>query len=100
MSFGPHLHFEVRRSSDQRTLNTLAAKLLPVRDRIAPRIMRLHYVEVDSLGDVPVHSRPRTFDVVRRSEGDYALRLGGAAISSSSARTARTKSTIPSASTA
>ena len=74
MSFGPHLHFEVRRSSDQRTLNTLAAKLLPVRDRIAPRIMRLHYVEVDSLGDVPVHSRPRTFDVVRRSEGDYALR--------------------------
>ena len=72
MSFGPHLHFEVRRSSDQRTLNTLAAKLLPVRDRIAPRIMRLHYVEVDSLGDVPVHSRPRTFDVVRRSEGDYA----------------------------
>lgn len=46
----------------------------PYGDRIAPRIMRLHYVEVDSLGDVPVHSRPRTFDVVRRSEGDYALR--------------------------
>lgn len=74
MSFGPHLHFEVRRSTDQRTLNTLAAGLLPVRDRIAPRILRLHYVEVDSLGVVPVHSRPRTYDVVRRGEGDYALR--------------------------
>ena len=74
MSFGPHLHFEVRRSSDQRTLNTLAAGLLPVRDRIAPRILRLHYVEVDSLGEVPVRSRPRSYEVVRRGEGDYALR--------------------------
>ncbi len=74
MSFGPHLHFEVRRSSDQRTLNTLAAGLLPVRDRIVPRILRLHYVEVDSLGGVPVHSRPRSYDAVCRGEGDYALR--------------------------
>ncbi len=74
MSFGPHLHFEVRRSSDQRTLNTLAAGILPVKDHTAPRIMRLHYVEVDSLGSVPVHSRPRSYDVVRSGEGRYALR--------------------------
>lgn len=106
MSFGPHLHFEVRRSSDQRTLNTLAAKLLPVRDRIAPRIMRLHYVEVDSLGDVPVHSRPAPSTWYAAAKGTMRYgrrnpsRSGGAAISSSSARTARTKSTIPSASTA
>lgn len=106
MSFGRISTSRCGRSSDQRTLNTLAAKLLPVRDRIAPRIMRLHYVEVDSLGDVPVHSRPRTFDVVRPQRRGLALRRrnpsrsGGAAISSSSARTARTKSTIPSASTA
>ena len=102
MSFGPHLHFEVRRSSDQRTLNTLAAKLLPVRDRIAPRIMRLHYVEVDTVQGVPVRSVPwyaaakGTMRCGRRNPS----RSGGAAISSSSARTARTKSTIPSASTA
>jgi len=74
MSFGPHLHFEVRRTADQRTLNTLAAGLLPVRDRTAPRILRLHYVEVDSLGGVPVHSRPRTYEAVRSGAGRYALR--------------------------
>ncbi len=74
MSFGPHLHFEVRRTADQQTLNTLASGLLPVRDCTPPRILRLHYVEVDSLGGVPVHSRPRAYDVVRSSEGVYALR--------------------------
>lgn len=74
MSFGPHLHFEVRRSSDQRTLNTLAARVLPVRDHTAPKIMRLHYVEVDSLGGVPVHGRLQSYDVARSAEGRYRLR--------------------------
>ena len=56
MSFGPHLHFEIRRSSDQRTLNVLAERALPVKDRTAPRIMRLHYIEIDSLGDVKAYA--------------------------------------------
>ena len=77
MSFGPHLHFEVRRSSDQRTLNTLAAKLLPVRDRIAPRIMRLHYVEVDTVQGVPVRSVPESYAVIRTAAGRYALTHDG-----------------------
>lgn len=74
-SMGPHLHFEVRRTDSQRTLNVLAAGLLPVRDDIAPRIVRLHYVELDSLRGVPVANRPRTFDVEPTPDG-FRLRGG------------------------
>lgn len=74
MSFGPHLHFEIRRSADQRTLNTLAARRLPVRDRTAPRIARIHYIEIDSLGDVPVHGRLQSYETVRTDDGNYRLR--------------------------
>ncbi|WP_300747983.1 M23 family metallopeptidase [uncultured Alistipes sp.] len=74
MSFGPHLHFEIRRSSDQRTLNVLAERALPVKDRTAPRIMRLHYIEIDSLGDVPVYGRRQSCDLARDDSGTYRLR--------------------------
>ena len=74
MSFGPHLHFEIRRSSDQRTLNVLAERALPVKDRTAPRIMRLHYIEIDSLGDVPVYGRRQSCDLARDDSGTYHLR--------------------------
>ena len=73
-SGGPHLHYEIRDTETQRLYNPVREGIIRPRDEYPPRIVRLHYVEVDSLGDVPVHSRPRTFDVVRRSEGDYALR--------------------------
>ena len=74
MSFGPHLHFEIRRSSDQRTFNTLAKRALPVKDRTAPRIMRLHYIEIDSLGDVPVCGRRQSCDLARNDNGTYRLK--------------------------
>lgn len=74
MSFGPHLHFEIRRSSDQRTLNVLAERALPVKDRTAPRIMRLHYIEIDSLGDVPVYGRRQSCDLARNDNGTYRLK--------------------------
>lgn len=52
-SFGPHLHFEVRDTPTQRTLNTVAAGIIRVPDDIAPLLLRLHYFEVDTLGGLP-----------------------------------------------
>jgi len=73
-SYGAHLHFEIRETASQRTLNPIANHWLPVKDNIAPLIVRLHYIEVDTLGGVPLHSPRKTFDVQRREDGSYALR--------------------------
>lgn len=77
-SFGPHLHFEVRDTPTQRTLNPIARGWLPVRDDIPPTIVRLHYVEIDTLRGVPLRSRPSVCEAVKRPDGTYALRRQGA----------------------
>lgn len=76
-SFGPHLHFELRDTPTQRTLNTVAAGILPVKDNIPPYIVRIHYVEVDTLRGVPVHAPLRSYDAVKSGEGTYRLRHAG-----------------------
>lgn len=72
-SFGPHLHFEVRDTPTQRTLNTVAAGIIRVPDDIAPLLVRLHYFEVDTLGGLPVAAPRRSFPIRRTSGGDYRL---------------------------
>lgn len=67
-SYGPHLHFEIRDTKSQRTLNTVARGLFRPADRIAPRILRLHYVEIDSVGRVAVAAPLRSYDVHREGE--------------------------------
>ena len=42
-------------------------------DDLPPRIMRLHYIEVDTLDGIPVHRRPVSYAVVREAEGRYRL---------------------------
>ena len=74
-SFGPHLHFEIRDTRSSRTLNTLAAGLFSPRDKIAPYILRLHYIEVDTMRGAVINSTPRSYDVERYGEGNrYRLR--------------------------
>ena len=46
-SAGPHLHFEIRDSRTQRTLNTISSGVIRTRDDIPPRLVKLYYVEVD-----------------------------------------------------
>lgn len=70
-SGGPHLHYEIRRTATQRTLNTIAAGLLPVEDDIPPLIFKVHYIEVDTVQGVPVHSRPRALGVRRLAADNY-----------------------------
>lgn len=65
-SAGPHLHFEIRDSRTQRTLNTISSGVIRTRDDIPPRLVKLYYVEVDSVRGVPVHARPRPVELVEK----------------------------------
>lgn len=80
-SMGPHLHFELRDTPTQRLYNPVREGVIRPLDNLPPRIMRIHYVEVDSLGDgTPVHGEPQSYAVVRQAEGQYRLARGDGAI--------------------
>ena len=38
-------------------------------DNLPPRIMRVHYFEIDTVGGVPVRSTPESYAVVRDAGG-------------------------------
>ena len=72
-SMGPHRHFETRDTPTQRLYNVVREGVIRPEDNLPPRIMRLHYVEVDTLQGVPVRSRMESYAVVREAEGRYRL---------------------------
>lgn len=72
-SGGPHLHFEIRNSANQKTLNIIAAGVITPKDDIRPMIRKVHYFEVDTVDGVPRQSRAQSYEV-RQDEGAmYAL---------------------------
>ncbi len=70
-SQGPHLHFEIRETSTQKTLNTIAQRIYTPKDNISPYIMKVHYVEVDSLRGVPFHGKLNTYAVHKADANTY-----------------------------
>lgn len=72
-SMGPHLHFELRDTPTQRLYNVVREGVVRPDDDLPPRIMRIHYIEVDSVQGVPVHGSPESYAVVREAEGRYRL---------------------------
>ena len=72
-SMGPHLHYELRDTRTQRLYNVVSAGIIRPHDDLPPRIMRIHYIEVDTVQGVPVHSRPESYAVVRSAGGNYRL---------------------------
>ena len=72
-SLGPHLHFELRDTPTQRLYNVVREGVVRPDDDLPPRIMRIHYIEVDSVQGVPVHGSPESYAVVREAEGRYRL---------------------------
>lgn len=72
-SMGPHLHYEIRDTPTQYLYNLVRDGVIRPEDNLPPRIMRIHYVEVDTLGGVPVRSRPESYAVVRDADGRYRL---------------------------
>lgn len=72
-SQGPHLHFEVRRLSDSKTLNVMSHGWIKAKDDVPPRIIKLYHIDVDTIAGVPVHSKPRAYDVKKNGDGNYSL---------------------------
>ena len=70
-SMGPHLHFEIRNTASQKTLNIIAQRLVKPKDSISPYIMKLHYFEVDTIQGVPIHSKPTTYAVYKNDDNTY-----------------------------
>lgn len=70
-SFGPHLHFEIRRTATQRTLNLVTEKIIEVDDKIPPTINGLYFVATDTVAGAPRHSKPRHIALQRTAEGQY-----------------------------
>lgn len=72
-SMGPHLHYELRDTRTQRLYNVVSAGIIRPHDDLPLRIMRIHYIEVDTVQGIPVHSRPESYAVVRSAGGNYRL---------------------------
>ena len=72
-SMGPHLHFELRDTQTDLRYNLVRERVIRPEDDMPPRIMRVHYVEVDTVRGVPVHGRPESYAVVRGADGRYRL---------------------------
>ena len=70
-SQGPHLHFEIRDAKTQKTLNTIAQRIYTPKDDISPYIMKVHYVEVDTVRGVPCHSKLATYTVNKADANTY-----------------------------
>lgn len=72
-SMGPHLHFELREAGTGRLRNVVREGIIRPKDDLPPRIVRLHYVEVDTVQGVCLRSAPESYAVVRTAEGHYRL---------------------------
>lgn len=72
-SLGPHLHIELREPATGRRLNLVRQGIIRPKDDLPPRIVRLHYIEVDTLGGIAVESAPESYAVLRTSAGRYRM---------------------------
>ncbi|MBR7114580.1 MAG: M23 family metallopeptidase [Alistipes sp.] len=70
-SQGPHLHFEIRDSRTGKTFNIIKQGIVTPKDDISPYIMKVHYIEVDTVRGVPVHSHPATYAVHKADNTTY-----------------------------
>ena len=70
-SMGPHLHFELRNTASQKTLNIIAQGLVKPKDAISPYIMKLHYFELDTTRGIPAHSKPTSYAIYKSDNNTY-----------------------------
>lgn len=78
-SAGPHLHFEVRESGQQKPINPIAQGIITPNDNIAPLMFKLHYIETDSLQGIVRSAPRRSYDLVKTAD-TYGV-VGNAKIS-------------------
>jgi len=70
MSFGPHLHFEIRETASQRVVNPLALGIYEVRDNLPPVIENLYWIGIDTVRGVPVQAAPQQI-ALRKAAGNH-----------------------------
>lgn len=70
-SLGPHLHYELRLTASQKTLNIISNGIITPKDDISPYMMKVHYVEVDTVNGVPCHSKLATYAVHKADDTTY-----------------------------
>ncbi len=75
-SGGPHLHFEIRESNSQEPINVIAEGIFSPHDDTPPLIMRVHYIEIDSLQGVARQATRRSYDVTKVNSS-YSIMGGG-----------------------
>lgn len=71
-SFGPHLHFEMRDVKSGHTLNPVQMGVVRPNDTIAPRLLRLHYVVLDTICGATKSRIVRSYTPVKQ-EGGYVV---------------------------
>lgn len=71
MSYGAHLHYELRRGASQSPLNPLTNGVITVTDTIAPSIFNLYWFTVDTVGGVPLHRKQLQVKTERTSGNNY-----------------------------
>ncbi|MBR4995109.1 MAG: M23 family metallopeptidase [Alistipes sp.] len=72
-SQGPHLHYELRETASQKTLNIIASGIVTPKDDISPYMMKVHYIEVDTVQGVPCHSKIASYTVHKADDTTYKL---------------------------
>lgn len=73
-SVGAHLHLDVRNSANAVPLNILANGFLKVQDNIAPVVVNLYRVEIDTLCGVERHRVTATYTTVKTSGNNYKVK--------------------------
>lgn len=72
-SFGPHLHYEIRETASQRTLNIVRLGIVRPVDNLPPTFVRVRYFETDTVRGIPVHTERFACDAVKRAPHTYRL---------------------------
>lgn len=72
MSFGAHLHFELRDASGERVYNIVRQGFMQPVDNVRPQLLRLHRIEVDTVEGVAVERLVATYDI-RRNRGQHTI---------------------------
>lgn len=82
-SFGPHLHFEIRNTASQRTLNLVSEGIVEMEDSTPPTINALYFIATDTVAGAPRHAAPQRIALKRTAKGVYQanadspIQLGG-----------------------
>ncbi|HCN13265.1 MAG TPA: peptidase M23, partial [Alistipes sp.] len=67
----PPPHYELRETASGRRLNIVREGIVRPHDDLPPRILRLHYAEIDSLDGVCVRAPMQSYPILRTADGSY-----------------------------